>query len=135
VTGSWTPVQWVVLGFAGVFLALGILFILAPRAGAGLFGLPAPEGAAHGYLPAIGLRDLAFGLYLALLAFLGSRRTLGFVFAATLVIPLGDLALVGFARGLDAPLPLALHAVSGLGMAGASLWLLSRSEPDKDDTP
>jgi hypothetical protein len=125
------PSRWLVrtlgLGFAG----LGLLFLVAPRPGAALFGLAAPEGEGFGYLPAIGLRDLAFGVYLLILSFTATLRILGLIFAATLVIPTGDLIVVASARGSGAILNLLLHGVSALVMAGASLWLLAQSSHDK----
>jgi hypothetical protein len=96
-----------------------------------LFGLAAPEGEGFGYLPAIGLRDLAFGVYLLILSFTATLRILGLIFAATLVIPTGDLIVVASARGSGAILNLLLHGVSALVMAGASLWLLAQSSHDK----
>jgi hypothetical protein len=118
------PRAWLVLALAGVFVALGLVFILAPTLGAALFGLPAPAGPSLSYLPAIGLRDVAFGLYLAILAGLADERAVGAVLGATLVIPVGDIVLVAAGRGLTAPGPLLLHAASGALMAGACLWLL-----------
>lgn len=120
-------VRFLGLGFVG----LGALFLLAPRMGATVFGLAAPEGEGFGYLPAIGLRDLAFGLYLLILSFTATRRTLGLIFAATLVIPLGDLVTVAAARGSDAILNLVLHGVSAAVMAAGSIWFL-RSPTSKN---
>jgi Domain of unknown function (DUF4267) len=121
------PSTWLVwcLGFA--FIGLGLLFLLAPRAGAALFGLPAPEGDGFGYLPAIGLRDLAFGLYLLILSVTATRRILGLIFAATLVIPIGDIVIVASTRGADAFINLLVHGASAAIMAAASIWLLQSS--------
>ena len=47
---------WTVLCLAVAFLVLGILFILLPRWGAALFGIPAVEGQARAYV-----RAIAFG--------------------------------------------------------------------------
>jgi len=124
------PSTWLVRFLAAAFVGLGLLFILAPRAGAALFGLPAPEGAGFGYLPAIGLRDLAFGFYLLILSFTATRRVLGLIFAATVIIPIGDVIIVGMERGFDAVLNLLLHGLSAAVMAGASLWLLAQASHD-----
>ena len=117
------PSTWFVLALSGVFVLLGILFLVAPRLGAALFGLPAPEGSALAYLPAIGLRDLAFGLYLFALARLGNPSTVGAVLAITVLIPAGDVAIVAHERGLDSPGHLLLHGASGLTLAAAAAWV------------
>src|SRR3712207_2523320 len=124
------PSTWLVWCLGVVFIGLGLLFLLAPHAGAALFGLPAPDGSGFGYLPAIGLRDLAFGLYILILSFTATRRILGLIFAATVVIPVGDVIIVAAERGSDATLSLLLHGVSGAVMAGASLWLLRTASHD-----
>jgi len=123
---------WLTRLLSLVFIGLGLLFLVAPRAGAALFGLAAPEGESSGYLPAIGLRDLAFGLYLLILSFTAPRRSLGLILAATLVIPIGDLVIVAAVRGSDAVLNLMLHGVSAAVMAAGSIWLL---RPSAHDTP
>ena len=129
---SWSePRAWLVLALSGVFIALGLLFVFAPRAGAALFGIAAPEGPGLSYVSAIGLRDLAFGSYLAALSRLSTRRTLGVVLGLTVLIPAGDVILVFLERGFDSPKHLLLHAVSGLVMALSSLWLLQPSRDNK----
>ncbi|MXQ13012.1 DUF4267 domain-containing protein [Microvirga makkahensis] len=122
---------WLVRILSVAFIGLGILFLVAPHAGAALFGLAAPGGEASGYLPAIGLRDLAFGLYLLILSVMATRRTLGLILAATLVIPIGDIILVSVARGSDAVLNLLLHGASAAVMAAGSIWFLRTSAHDK----
>jgi hypothetical protein len=77
------------------------------------------------------VRDLAFGLYLLILSFTATRRILGLIFAATLVIPIGDLIVVASARGPDAMLNLLLHGASAAVMAAGSIWLLRSSTHDK----
>jgi hypothetical protein len=119
---------WFVFALSGVFVLLGILFILAPRTGAALFGLPAPEGRALGYLPAIGLRDLAFGLYLYALNRTAPPRALGLVLAITVLIPVGDIAILALERGAESPGHLLLHGLSGLAMMLASAWVLLQGQ-------
>ena len=125
------PSTWLVLALSGVFVLLGLLFIVAPRAGAALFGIAAPEGPGLSYVSAIGLRDLAFGAYLAALSRLSTRRAVGTVLGLTVLIPIGDVILVFLERGFDSLTHLLLHAGSGLVMAAASLWLLAQSSHDK----
>ena len=124
------PSTWLVWLLGLGFIGLGALFLGAPRTGSLLFGLPAPEWTHVGYLIAIGLRDLAFGLYLLILSFLATRRTLAWIFAATVVIPMGDILIVFISRGLSAPAHLLLHGASAAVMAGASLWLFKQSSKD-----
>ena len=124
------PSTWLVLALSGVFVLLGLLFILAPRSGAALFGIPAPEGPGLSYVSAIGLRDLAFGAYLAALSRLASRRATGTVLGLTVLIPAGDVILVFLYRGFESPHHLLLHAGSGLVMAAGSLWLLAQASHD-----
>lgn len=128
-SGAWSTWFVRILGLG--FIGLGLLFLIAPRAGAALFGLAAPDNEGVGYLPAIALRDLAFGLYLLILSFKATQRILGLIFAATLVIPLGDLIIVGAAHGTDAMANLLLHGVSAALMAAGAVWLLQSSKHDK----
>jgi hypothetical protein len=121
------PSTWLVLGLSGVFLALGLLFILAPRAGAALFGIAAPEGPGLSYVSAIGLRDLAFGAYLAALSRLATRRAVGVVLGLTVLIPAGDVVIVFLERGLESPGHLLLHGLSGLVMIAGAAWLLTQA--------
>jgi hypothetical protein len=126
------PGAWLVWSLAGIFVGLGLLFLFAPRAGAALFGLPAPEGMSLGYIVAIGLRDLAFGLYLLILSLVSTGRVLGLIFGATVLIPIGDVAVVAAERGFDSPGHLLLHGASAAAMAAASVWLLRQASQDKE---
>ena len=88
------PGTWLVLALSGLFVLLGLLFVFGPRTGAALFGIPAPEDAGLAYVSAIGLRDLAFGLYLFALSRLSTRRTVGAILGITVLIPVGDVIVV-----------------------------------------
>ncbi len=121
------PRIWLVLALSGVFIALGLLFVFAPRAGAALFGIAVPEGPGLSYVSAIGLRDLAFGAYLAALSRLSTRRAVGTVLGLTVLIPAGDVVIVFLERGFESPKHLLLHAGSGIVMALSALWLLQSS--------
>ncbi|WP_207540209.1 DUF4267 domain-containing protein [Sabulicella rubraurantiaca] len=127
---SWGLLDGFALSPAVVLAALGVLFVVAPRAGAAVFGLPAPEGDALGYLRAIGIRDLAFGGYVLALAWLAGRRAAGIVLAITLLIPVSDLALILSIRGFDSPLHLLLHAASGI-YVGLAAMILLRYGPER----
>ena len=115
---------WIVLFPAIALVLIGLVLIVAPRTGAAIFGVPAPEGRPLAYLPALGLRDVAFALYILALALFATRRAVGLVLGVTVLIPVGDIAIVVADRGLSSPGHLALHAASGLYMAAASYWVL-----------
>jgi hypothetical protein len=124
---SRSPTTWIVLAPAIGLAGLGLLFIALPRAGAALFGIPAPEEPGLAYLRAIGLRDLAFGLFVLALALFSTARAVGIVLALTVLIPAGDILLVLAERGLSSPGHLLLHGASGLYMALAAVWMLRPS--------
>lgn len=116
------PAAWPALVLAGVFVALGGLFIAAPRWGAAVFGLPAPVGEATAWPAVVGIRDLVFGLYLLALARVASRRALAAVLGVTVLIPLGDVLLLLAVRGGAVPTgPLLLHLLSAGVLAGAAV--------------
>ncbi|MFC3124264.1 DUF4267 domain-containing protein [Pseudoroseomonas globiformis] len=125
------PPALLALGLAGVFLLIGAVFIAAPPLGATLFGIPADNDQARAYLRALALRDLALGLYLGGLLRFGSRRGLGVVLVATVVIPLGDLLLVLSWQGPVSPLHLLLHAGSAAVTGGTGVWLLCDGPPPR----
>lgn len=112
---------------SGVFLVLGALFIAAPAAAAAFYGLPSREPAALFFVRAIGLRDLALATYLLGLTLAKQRRALAIVLAATILIPVGDVALLA-SFGAGWPIHYLLHGASLLCFAGLALWT-SRASP------
>src|SRR5215204_4038125 len=100
---------WIVLGLSLIFLLIGGLFIVAPRWGATLFGIPAPEDRGLAYVQAIGFRDLALALYIIALTLFSTRRALGIVLGLTVLIPVCDVSLVATVTGLSSWGHLALH--------------------------
>jgi hypothetical protein len=125
---------WLVLAPAVALVLLGVVLILAPKMGAAIFGIPA-EGPALGYLPAIGLRDIAFGSYVLALAALSGRHAVGIVLAVTTLIPAGDLVLILAERGLSSPAHLLLHGVSGIYIGTAALWALTGAGAGRGTAP
>lgn len=126
---------WILLAPAIGLVLLGVVLIVSPGLGATIFGLPAPDGLARGYLPALGIRDIAFGGYIVALAALSGRRAVGIVLLVTVLIPAGDIALLLAERGLfgpeASPLHLLVHAASGAYVGCTGLWALSMA-PDID---
>jgi Domain of unknown function (DUF4267) len=102
----------VAFALGGGFVVLGALFVIAPQAGAALFGIPAPTEPAEAYVRAIGFRDIAFGISIAALALRSSPGALSILLGAMVIIPLCDCALLLIALGLSSPWQLALHAAS-----------------------
>jgi hypothetical protein len=127
------PSTWLVLALSGVFVLLGLLFVFAPRPSAALFGIPVSEDPGLSYVSAIGLRDLAFGLYLFALSRLSGRRAVGVILALTVLIPIGDVIIVFLERGFESPQHLLLHSGSGIVMAASSIWLLIGSKHQRED--
>ena len=118
------PATWPAFALALGLGALGLLFIATPRLGAAIFGLPAPEGEALAYIPVIGLRDLAFAGYILGLLLRPDRGAVAVVLAATLLIPIGDLAVLLAVRGAAAGWHLLPHAASAMAVALA--WFCAR---------
>jgi Domain of unknown function (DUF4267) len=75
-------------------LFIGLRFVLAPRAAAAGYGVPAKEGGDAAYLTIKGVRDFSYGvLGLALIAF-ASAHTVGWFMVVVALNPLGDTAIV-----------------------------------------
>jgi len=82
----------------------------------------APPGVA-----AVGLHDLAFGVYVRALALFSTRRAVGVVLGMTVLIPLGDVLVLLAARGSASPRHLLLHLASAGIIAAAVACLLRRA--------
>ncbi|ATO15350.1 hypothetical protein CO540_17125 [Micromonospora sp. WMMA2032] len=90
-----TPVAYglaIVLSLFCVFI--GARFLLAPRASAAGYGVPATPGGGTAYLTVKGLRDLSYGLLgLALIAFTSADAVAWYMLVVALN-PLGDTIVV-----------------------------------------
>ncbi|MFG1673963.1 DUF4267 domain-containing protein [Micromonospora sp. NPDC049282] len=79
-----------------LFIAfIGVRFLVAPRASAAGYGVPAaPSGGDPAYLTIKGVRDLTYGLVgLALIAFTSAHAVAWFMLVVALA-PLGDTVIV-----------------------------------------
>jgi hypothetical protein len=90
-----TPVAY---GLAIVLIALitfiGLRFLVAPKAAAAGYGVPAKADGDAAYLTIKGLRDLTYGLLgAALLAFAGAHAA-GWYMLVVAIVPLGDTLIV-----------------------------------------
>lgn len=90
-----TPLAYGLAVVLDLFVVLiGVRFLVAPRASAAGYGVPAKPDGDSAYLTIKGLRDLTFGILgLALLAFAGATAGGWFMLAVALV-PLGDTLIV-----------------------------------------
>jgi len=114
--------RWTLLAASLLFAGLGLLFFFGVDAAASLFGIPATRPESQSYVRAVGLRDLALAGYLALLTLYASAHAVLLVLLVTLIIPAGDLVLVGTADQGEAG-QMVLHAASGLLFAGLAAWV------------
>ena len=87
------------IGFVlSAVIAAGIIFIggrflAAPALAAAAYGVPSGTEP-RAYLFAKGIRDIASGLFTAILIAYGSARPLGWFMLAATIIPVGDAAIV-----------------------------------------
>ncbi|WP_405142441.1 DUF4267 domain-containing protein [Sphaerisporangium sp. NBC_01403] len=90
-----TPIAYGLAILLNVFvIIIGARFLLAPRAAAAGYGVPAKKDGDPAYLTIKGLRDFSYGvLGLALLAFAGARAEAWFMLIVAL-LPLGDTVIV-----------------------------------------
>ena len=123
------PDLWPALFLAIALMALGCVFVFAPRLGAAIFGLPAPEGSSAAWVAVVGVRDLVFGSYVLVLASCSTRRAVGLVLGMTALIPLGDILIVLAIQGFTTPGHLLLHLASLCAMAIAAVWTLRHRSP------
>lgn len=113
-----------------VFFALGLVAVgagalAAPRLSARHFGIAFEDPRALAFLRAMGVRDVALGVLLLLLAAAGQRGLLAWGLVASALVALVDLALVWAAGGgARARLP---HALGALGLLAAALFVAARA--------
>ena len=81
-------------------IAVGIIFIgcrflLAPATAGAAYGVPAgAEPHSRAYLSAKGIRDIASGLFVAMLIAYGSTHALGWFMLIATLIPIADAVIV-----------------------------------------
>ena len=79
---------------AGIIFT-GFRFLLAPSTAAAAYGVPAgAEPHSRAYLSAKGIRDIASGLFVAMLIAYGSAHALGWFMLIATLIPIADAAIV-----------------------------------------
>jgi Domain of unknown function (DUF4267) len=113
-----------VIGVGIIFI--GGRFLLAPSLAAAGYGVPAgTEPQSRAYLFAKGIRDIASGLFVAILIAYGSAHPLGWFMLVATIIPIGDAAIVlhhggssAVAFGVHGSTAAAMLIISGLLLFG-----------------
>ena len=75
-------------------LVIGLRFLVAPRAAAASFGVPAKEEGDAAYLSVKGLRDASYGILGLVLLAVGDRHAVGWLLLVVALVPLGDTIVV-----------------------------------------
>jgi hypothetical protein len=117
--------------YLSAVIAVGIVFIgcrflLAPSLAAAGYGVPAgTQPHSRAYLFAKGIRDIASGLFIAMLIVFGSAHALGWFMLIASIIPLSDAAIVlhhggsrAIAFGVHGGTAVAILIISGLLLIG-----------------
>jgi hypothetical protein len=96
----WFSMSVVVLVSVGI-IAIGLMYLVNPRAAANGFGLPLPEAGANTdwWLRLKGVRDVVSGLVVLTIFTWGSPHLLGIVLLVQSLTPLGDMSTVLASKG------------------------------------
>ena len=111
-------------------IALGIViigarFFVAPHAAAAAFGVPvSPDARWDAYLSVKAIRDIASGLFIAILMISGSLHMLGWFMLAATIIPLTD-AMIVLSHGGTKASAFGIHGATAGAMLIISAVLLS----------
>jgi hypothetical protein len=111
---------------AAAIIFIGARFLLAPSTAAAAYGVPAgAEPYSRAYLSAKGIRDVASGLFAAMLIVYGSANALGWFMLIATLIPIADAMIVlhhGGSRtvafGVHGGTAVAMLIISGLLLIG-----------------
>lgn len=106
-------------------IAIGIMYLVNPRAAAESFGLPLPEQGANivWWLRLKGARDMASGLVVLALMAWGTPQTVGIVLLIEAMIPASDMSLILAAKG-SIKRALGIHGLTAALMILAAIPLI-----------
>jgi Domain of unknown function (DUF4267) len=108
---------------AGIIF-IGCRFLLAPSTAAVAYGVPASnEPRSQAYLSAKGIRDIASGLFVAMLMVYGSTRVLGWFMLIATLIPIVD-AMIVLRNGGSRTISFGVHGATAVVMLIISGLLL-----------
>ena len=107
-------------------IAIGVRFLLAPRAAAAAYGVAINEEirGAGVYLSAKGVRDIVSGLVVFLLIAIAGYRVLGAWMLVMILIPIGDAVVVLRSGGSKAT-AYGVHVATAVVMAVIGILLLA----------
>lgn len=117
-----SPLFWFTFVAPAAIILLGINFLLNPVGASTAFGIPVHDPVAFPYTSTKGIRDVFAGVAALALLFRGDRRSTAIVYAAAVLIPIGDGLIILTHLGV-AP-PLLMHWGTALYMAIVATFLL-----------
>ena len=92
-----TTIAYVLAGaLAAAIIAIGLRFLVAPRVAAAGYGVSpnVADQSVRAYLSVKGVRDIATGLFVAVLLIAGATHLVGWIMLAATIIPVADAAIV-----------------------------------------
>ncbi|CAM3344405.1 DUF4267 domain-containing protein [Stackebrandtia soli] len=114
------------VALVGVALcAVGVYATISPRGASAQYGVRiVDDGPAEAFGAATGLRDIALGAILALLAVAQTDGgVLGGVLMLAAILPIGDLLIIRRHRSANVVAHL-VHAIGAVGMIALGAWLV-----------
>lgn len=111
---------------AVAIIALGVMYLLNPRAATQSFGLPLPEEGPNvsWWLRLKGVRDVVAGVVVLAMVVWGGPRMVGIVLLIEAMIPAGDMSLILVAKG-SAKHAFGIHGLTAALMIGAAIPLIT----------
>lgn len=122
-----TTVGYVLAGLiAAAIVFIGARFLVAPRVAAAGYGVPVDpdQPQVDAYLSVKGIRDVASGVFVAILMVAGETHLLGWIILAATMIPVVDAVIVLRAGGTRA-VAFGVHGGTALVMVVAAALLLA----------
>ena len=106
-------------------IAIGIMYLVSPRAATESFGLPLPEEGPNvaWWLRLKGSRDVTSGLVVLALMAWSTPRMVGVVLLIEAIIPVSDMSLIFAAKG-SAKRALSIHGLTAALMVLAAIPLI-----------
>ena len=109
-------------------IAIGVMYLLNPRAATQSFGLPLPEEGANiaWWLRLKGVRDIVLGLVVLVFMVWGGPPMVGIALMIEAIVPLGDMSLILAAQG-STKSAFGIHGLTAVLMILAAIPLIMRA--------